>query len=66
MTGEVPPTMTNGDFRNTYKVLDICGIDERVSPFFFKIHKESNDSSQYNDFILEVNILIILILLLTK
>ena len=66
MTGEVPPILTNDDFQNTYKVLGICEIDERVLPIFFKIHKESNDSSQYNDFILEVNILIILILLLTK
>ena len=54
ITGIVPPTFTMGDFRNTYKLLGICGIDIRVSPVFFKIHKDKNDSEEYNDFILEV------------
>ena len=55
LTGVIPPIYTLGDFRNTYKMLGICGIDTRVSPLFFKIHKENNDSESYNEFILEVS-----------
>ena len=55
ITGVIPPIFTLGDFRNTYKMLGICRIDTRVSPLFFKIHKENNDSESYNEFILEVS-----------
>lgn len=54
ITGVVPPVFTQGDFRNTFKMLGICGIDRRVTPVFYKIHKDKNDSEEYNDFILEV------------
>ena len=54
ITCVIPPIFTHGDFRNTFKMLGICGIDRRVTPVFYKIHKDKSDSEEYNDFILEV------------
>lgn len=53
--GVILPIFTLGNFCNTYRTLSICGIDTRVSPLFFKIHKEKNDSESYNEFIFEVS-----------
>uniref|UniRef100_A0A7S1BV17 Tc1-like transposase DDE domain-containing protein n=1 Tax=Corethron hystrix TaxID=216773 RepID=A0A7S1BV17_9STRA len=53
LTGVVPTIITNGNFRNSYKVLGICRIDCCVSHLFFEIHKDNSNSDQYNDFVLE-------------
>lgn len=53
LTGIVPPTFIHGDFHNTFKLLGICGIDRRVTPVFFKIHKDKKNSTEHNEFILE-------------
>jgi len=55
LTGIVPPTFIHGDFHNTFKLLGICGIDRRVTPVFFKIHKDKKNSTEHNEFILEVS-----------
>jgi hypothetical protein len=42
---------TDGDFRITYTVIGICGIDCRVQPVEYTINKYTNDSTAFNDFI---------------
>jgi hypothetical protein len=32
LTGEVPPCFTAPDFRNTYTILGLCGIDPSTMP----------------------------------
>jgi hypothetical protein len=51
LTGERPSHRTDGDFRNTYTVIGICGIDHRVQPVEYVINKYTNDSVAFKDFI---------------
>jgi transposase len=51
LTGETPSNKTDGDFRNTYTVIGLCGIDCRVQPVEYTINKYTNDSVAFNDFI---------------
>jgi hypothetical protein len=51
LTGETPSNKTDGDFRNTYTVIGICGIDHRVQPVEYVINKYTNDSVAFNEFI---------------
>jgi hypothetical protein len=47
LTGEIPPVMTESDFRNTYSVFGICGIDTRVSPVRYGIVQGTNDAENF-------------------
>ena len=52
LTGNIPAIYVPGDFRNTYKILGICGIDRRMPvPIYHKIHTGNNDSLEYADFV---------------
>jgi transposase len=51
LTGETPSNKTDGDFRNTYTVIGLCGIDCRVQPVEYTINKHCNDSTAFNEFI---------------
>ena len=47
ITGVIPPTFTNGDFRNTYAVTGFCGIDRYSSPVRYNIHEEKNGADEF-------------------
>ena len=48
LTGQVPATVTNSDFRNAYHITALCGIDrDAVSPLYYRIHDGSNDSFEF-------------------
>ena len=52
LNGVVPPIVTNSDFRNTYTLLGLAGIDRRGgSAFFHKIHDNKNDAHEFGIFI---------------
>jgi hypothetical protein len=51
LTGETPSNKTDGDFRNTYTIIGLCGIDCRVQPVEYTINKHCNDSTAFCDFI---------------
>jgi transposase len=51
LTGETPSNKTDGDFRNTYTVIGMCGVDHRVQPVEYVINKYCNDSAAFCDFI---------------
>ncbi len=48
MTGLVPPTMTDPDFRNTYSVIGICGICTRLSPVRYRIMDATVDANLFS------------------
>ncbi len=47
ITGIVPPTYTNGDFRNTYAVTGFCGINRASSPVWYYIHEDKNGAMEF-------------------
>ena len=47
ITGLIPPTYTNGDFRNTYAVTGFCGIDPYSTPVWYNIHEEKNGADEF-------------------
>jgi transposase len=51
ITGDTPSNKTDGDFRNTYTVVGICGVDHRVQPVEYTINNYTNDSTAFNEFI---------------
>jgi transposase len=51
ITGERPSHKTDGDFRNTYTIIGMCGIDCRVQPVEYVINKHCNDSTAFCEFI---------------
>jgi transposase len=51
ITGDTPSNTTDGDFRNTYTIIGICGIDCRVQPVEYVINKHCNDSTAFCEFI---------------
>lgn len=48
LTGEVPPTPTDSDFRNTYNVFGFMSIDRRTSPFCYFYATENADSLYFS------------------
>jgi transposase len=48
LTGEVPPCYTAPDFRNTYTILGLCGIDRSTLPLFYQIHDGTNDAESFS------------------
>lgn len=46
-TGEIPPIMTHSDFRNTYSIVGICGIDPRTTPLRYSIAEGINDAENF-------------------
>jgi hypothetical protein len=53
LTGEVPNVITDSDFRNTYNITGLCGIDGRSAPVFYNINDQINDSEVLSFFIEE-------------
>jgi transposase len=53
ITGEVPNVITDSDFRNTYNITGLCGIDSRTVPVFFNINDQINNSEAFEFFIEE-------------
>jgi transposase len=47
LTGEVPEVITDSDFRNTYNITGLCGIDSRAVPVFYNINDNINDSESF-------------------
>lgn len=39
--------VTPSDFRNTYSVYGMCGIDTDVDPLYWRIHDGNNDSQEF-------------------
>jgi transposase len=50
-SGIRPSNKTDGDFRNRYTVVGICGIDARARPVEYVINKYTNDSVAFCEFI---------------
>ena len=48
LNGEVPPTFTGNDYRNTYAIIGFCGIDPRTYPVYYTIHDGINDSTSFS------------------
>lgn len=48
ITGEVPPMIVDCDFRNTYSITGICGIDKKATPVFAHIEKGTTDSTSFS------------------
>ena len=48
LTGLVPPTMTDPDFRNTYSIIGICGICTRSSPVRYRIMDATVDANLFS------------------
>lgn len=47
ISGEVPAIITPGDFRNTYAVYGMCGIDQGTPPLYWRIHNRNNDAEEF-------------------
>ena len=47
ITGEVPPIVTDPDFRNTHSITGFCGIDRTTNPIWYRIRKSTNDSERF-------------------
>jgi hypothetical protein len=47
ITGLIPDTYTNGDFRNTYALTGFCGIDRASSPVWYSIHEDKNGADEF-------------------
>ncbi len=48
ITGIIPPTYTNGDFRNTYALTGFCGIDRYSSPVWYNLHEDKNGADEFS------------------
>lgn len=46
--GEVPALIAPADFRNTYSVYGMCGIDVSSPPLYWRIHDGNNDSEEFS------------------
>ena len=46
-TGLVPPTFTDPDWRNTYSIIGIVGIDKRVTPMKYRITDATVDAELF-------------------
>ena len=44
----IPAVMTDPDLRNTYSIIGICGIDEKVSPVRFRITDATVDADLFS------------------
>jgi transposase len=48
ITGVVPDTIVDSDFRNTYNLTGFCGIDPRSAPMSWTIQDGINDSESFS------------------
>ena len=48
LDGTVPAVVTASDFRNTYAIYGMCGIDEDTAPLYWRIHTGNNDSDEFS------------------
>jgi hypothetical protein len=46
-TGEVPCVVTTSDFRNTYSIYGMCGINPTTTTLYLRIHNGTNDSEEF-------------------
>lgn len=46
--GVIPAIETPSDFRNTYSVYGMCGIDEDIDPLYWRIHDGNNDAEEFS------------------
>ena len=51
ITGDIPPMMTHPDFRNTYTIVGMCGIDLLTTPLFYSISQGTNDAQNFAEYI---------------
>lgn len=51
ITGEIPPMLTHPDFRNTYSIVGMCGIDPSSTPLFYSISEGTNDAQNFAEHI---------------
>jgi hypothetical protein len=47
LTGEVLCVVTTSDFRNTYLIYGICGINPTTTQLYWHIHNGTNDSEEF-------------------
>ena len=47
LDGTVPAIITPSDFRNTYAVFGMCGINEDTPPLYWRIHNSNNDAIEF-------------------
>ena len=52
LTGEVPNTLAESDFRNTHTIIGFCSIDRRAGAFSHVIHDGTNDADAFFDALL--------------
>lgn len=48
ITGEVPPIITDPDFRNTHSLSGFVGINRDTNPIWYRIHKSNNNAEQFS------------------
>ena len=48
VSGYIPPVYTTSDFRNTYAITGLCGIDPYAPPVFWCIHDGKNDALAFS------------------
>jgi transposase len=48
LTGTVENVTVDSDFRNTYNIVGICGINVMTPPFFFRLSNDTNDSFSFS------------------
>jgi hypothetical protein len=48
LDGTVPAVITASDFRNTYAIYGMCGIDEDTALLYWRIHTGINDSDEFS------------------
>ena len=47
LTGEVPCVVTTSDFRNTYSIYGMCGINPTTTTLYLRIRNGTNDSEEF-------------------
>jgi hypothetical protein len=48
ITGEIPPMIVDCDFRNTFSITGLCGIDLKAMPVFAHIEKGTTDATSFS------------------
>jgi hypothetical protein len=51
LTGLIDNRLVPSDFRNTYSIIGICGIDPQVSAMFFRMYQHSIASKEFGLFL---------------
>ena len=51
ITGAVDGIPVDPDFRNTYTIMGLCGIDPSVAPMHYYLHDGTNDSAFFSAFV---------------